>query len=133
MRYHVLMPFHRIKNKNIIIKHLRQFNVVLHPIINESIEFPKENWIKPFVFGSPPPEVRWVYYYALNKFIGRAEIIDDDYYMFKMMSNSEGIGTTPVWAALPDKYQRASLTPKIIEGKGISHEEAKKRLKKWLK
>lgn len=82
MRYHVLMPFHRIKNKNIIIKHLRQFNVVLHPIINESIEFPKENWIKPFVFGSPPPEVRWVYYYALNKFIGRAEIIDDDYYMF---------------------------------------------------
>ncbi|KKR33832.1 MAG: hypothetical protein UT63_C0011G0014 [Candidatus Gottesmanbacteria bacterium GW2011_GWC2_39_8] len=44
--------------------------------------------------------------------------IDDDYYMFKMMSNSEGIGTTPVWAALPDKYQRASLTPKIIEGKG---------------
>ncbi|MBI2065972.1 hypothetical protein HYT60_00485 [Candidatus Woesebacteria bacterium] len=76
------MPFHRIENKEMIIKHLSQFDVVFHPITNEPTKFPRLGWIKPFTFASPPANIAWVYYYALNKFIEKAKIIDNDYYMF---------------------------------------------------
>jgi len=81
MKYRILSPFSRIENKEAWIKHLRQFDIILHPIINDPIEFPKEDWIKPFSF-KVKKVMKWIYYYALNKFLDSKIIIDDDYYMF---------------------------------------------------
>ena len=81
MKYHILSPFSRVENKEAWIKHLRQFDVIIHPIINDPIEFPKEDWIKPFTFKAKP-KTKWIYYYALNEFLDSETLIDDDYYIF---------------------------------------------------
>lgn len=75
------MPFERVENKNEIVKSFSKFNVVLHPIISKAITFPKSRWIDPFEYYLPDG-VKLSYYYALNKFIQKGEINDNDYYMF---------------------------------------------------
>lgn len=82
MKYHILMPFQRIENKNEIVEYFSKFNVILHPIISKSISFPKFRWIEPFEYYLPEDGVNLSYYYALNKFIQKGEINDNDYYMF---------------------------------------------------
>ena len=76
------MPFQRVENKNEIVKQFNKFNVILHPIISKSISFPKSRWIEPFEDYLPEDGVKMEYYYALNKFIQKGEINDNDYYMF---------------------------------------------------
>jgi hypothetical protein len=81
MKFHILTPFNREENKDLILENFRRPNVIFHPLIDRKIQFPKESWIKPFNF-TPDPGIRWVVYHAWNKFLGSGLVVDKDYYMF---------------------------------------------------
>lgn len=81
MKFHLLTPFSREENKEAILKNFHRPEVIFHPIINKPIEFPHEDWIRPFTF-TLLPNLKWPYYYALNKFIDANEFVDDEYYQF---------------------------------------------------
>lgn len=81
MKYHILTPFNREENKDLILENLKNPNVIFHPLIDKPIKFPKKDWIQPFIF-TPDPGIRWVVYNAWNKYLASGKLIDDDYYMF---------------------------------------------------
>ena len=55
---------------------------------------------------------------------GNSEIADD-YYLYELVSNTEGIATSPIWSTAPEQYQRAPNRPDIISG--IARIDLKKR------
>jgi hypothetical protein len=81
MKYHILTPFTRKENISLILKNFKRPNVVFHPIIDQPIEFPKEDWIKPFTFKRDPG-IKRITFHAWNKFLDSGNLIDDDYYLF---------------------------------------------------
>lgn len=82
---HLIMPFMREQNKQILLNAYRPMNIILHPILfeDEPIEF-NEPWVEPCIipmsktqnFGTM--ETQNV---KRNYFIENEKIIDDDYYV----------------------------------------------------
>lgn len=42
----------------------------------------------------------------------------DTYYLYQLETNTEGVATTPFWAATPENYQRASYLPLVLPTQG---------------
>lgn len=66
---------------SLILENFKRPDVIFHPIIDTPIDFPKEDWIKPFTFD-PDRTRKWILFDAWNKYIESGNLIDDDYYMF---------------------------------------------------
>lgn len=81
MKYHILTPFSREKNMKAILDNFNRPNVIFHPLINSPIDFPNEDWIRPFKFELEKP-VHYPCFQAWNKFFEKGEIKNDDYYLF---------------------------------------------------
>lgn len=81
MKYHILTPFMREENLRLILNNFKNPNVIFHPIIDKPIEFPNEDWIKPFTF-TPDAGIKRITFHAWNKYIASGNLIDDDYYLF---------------------------------------------------
>lgn len=80
-RFHILTPFSREENKDLILKNFKRPGVMFHPLIDKNIKFPDKKWIEPFTV-IPDPGIRHPMYNIWNKFIGSGKLIDDDYYLF---------------------------------------------------
>ena len=90
MKFSVITPFKRYQNKNILTNHLRDFNIIWHPIIDDKdwvLWYSREDWIFPFVYkteglGGNQGNIR------INKFIETgleyetyySFLCDDDFY-----------------------------------------------------
>lgn len=81
MKYHILTPFTRKENLRLILANFKRPDVIFHPLIDRAIEFPKEDWIEPFMFV-PSPGIKHPMYNIWNKFIESGKLIDDEYYLF---------------------------------------------------
>ncbi len=82
---HLIMPFMREENKEILLNAYRPMNIILHPILfwNENISF-DEPWIFPVVIPSEEetgPKGMEIQNIKRNWFIENCEIIDEDYYV----------------------------------------------------
>lgn len=92
MKFNILTPFSRKQNMKYLLDNLRDTGVTLYPIIEmkkgmeNDIEFPLEDWIKPFHYVVPDGfdrgrEGLHVCQYSLNLFIESGLINDDEYYI----------------------------------------------------
>jgi len=81
---HLIIPFSRPENKELLIEAYRPMNIIMHPIMfqDEEIEF-NEPWIKPYVIQMENKDctVLMPGTYKRNHWIKNNEIIDDDYYV----------------------------------------------------
>ena len=75
---HVLTPFSRPQNLDLLCRHLAPLGVIWHPIHHDNMAFPSEPWIRPLKVKLP---AAWDPCYAkLNALIEHCPIIDDDWY-----------------------------------------------------
>jgi hypothetical protein len=82
---HIVMPFMRVENKQILTDAYRSMDIIWHPIMfqNEAVEF-NEAWIEPLVIPVDSAIDLNGYYpqdYKRNYFIQNYPIIPDDYYV----------------------------------------------------
>lgn len=82
---HLVMPYMRAQNKEVLLDAYRPMNVILHPIMfaDEVIEF-DEPWVSPCIIpleSKKGPEGMEIQNIKRNYFIEHSEIIDDDYYV----------------------------------------------------
>jgi hypothetical protein len=82
---HLVMPYMRAQNKEVLLDAYRPMNVILHPIMfaDEVIEF-GEPWVSPCIIpleSKKGPEGMEIQNIKRNYFIEHSEIIDDDYYV----------------------------------------------------
>lgn len=85
MKYHILTPFSRGKNKEGILENFHRPNVIFHPIMEfcKYFEFPKEDWIKPFGYNRDSHiNDKRVCFHAVNKFLDKNILVDEDYYIY---------------------------------------------------
>lgn len=83
MKFNVITPFKRYQNKNILTNHLRDFNIIWNPIVDDKawvLWYNSEDWIFPFVYKNEGLEgdkgnIR------INKFIENG-LEDNTYYSF---------------------------------------------------
>jgi len=79
MNIHVITPFFRWENLDILITYLSGEGVIWHPIVDLTSEF-EPGWIQPMTVSIPPD---WhISSYKSKYFIEHHNIIDDDYYCF---------------------------------------------------
>lgn len=82
---HLIMPFSRPKNKDLLIEAYRPMSIVLHPILfqDELIEFPSEPWIKPYIINMDKNDYTEIapWSFKRNQWIKNNEVIYDDYYV----------------------------------------------------
>jgi len=85
---HLVMPFTRKENKDILIAAYRSMNIILHPIMfqDEVIDFDESRWwwIEPLVIPMNSTSDLGNLYpqdFKRNYFIEHYEIIDNDYYV----------------------------------------------------
>lgn len=75
---HVLTPFSRPQNLELLCRNLAPLGVVWHPICHDNSAFPSDPWIRPL---KVKPRGSWDPCYAkLNAFIEQCPIIDGDWY-----------------------------------------------------
>jgi len=80
---HIITPFSRNHLIDFLVEHLRQFNIIWHPICHENVPFPNESWIVPmFVDISNLEPNQDICYSKLNQFLNCYDMLDDDYFMF---------------------------------------------------
>jgi hypothetical protein len=83
MKFVVITPFKRYQNRNILTNHLRDFNIIWNPIVDDRewvLWYNSEDWIFPFVYKTEGLEgdqgnIR------INKFIENG-LEDETYYSF---------------------------------------------------
>jgi len=82
---HLITPFSRPENVNLLVEAYRPMNVILHPITfyDELIHFPDEEWIKPYVINTLSKDCKagTIAGYKRNQWIKNNTIVDDDYYV----------------------------------------------------
>lgn len=74
----ILTPFSRLENKEILIEHLKPFNIHWYPIIHEEIVF-NEDWITPIRISNMPANLDYCYF-KLNYFLDYCSLEPEDYY-----------------------------------------------------
>ena len=79
MEFSVITPFSRFENKDILIDHLKQFDITWYPILYENYDWGK-SWIKPFICKLI--KTKEIPYAKYNSFIESGLIEDNTYYSF---------------------------------------------------
>jgi len=80
--YHVVTPFSRLENLQIIGQHVKDCGADWHPLFNDSLCFrlKESGWLKP-VFCSPVPAGWNPGHHVINEFIINEPIVPEDRYL----------------------------------------------------
>lgn len=120
MTHHVVMPFSRPQNAQVYLRHLKDQDVVWHPLLateHTSLlmgHHTEDGWIKPmFNLDAPKtPEGKYASnpcYWKINQFAERMKLVDDDYYT---LMTDDNFWHQQFWAQL--KKAAGTYPPVII-------------------
>lgn len=82
---HLIMPFSRLKLKDVLTDAYRPMGILLHPIMfdDEAVDWSHESWIEPLIIPSLSTDckAKMPGTYKRNIWVETQPIIDDDYYV----------------------------------------------------
>lgn len=130
---HILMPFNRYQNKEVIIAFLKSMSdkIIVHPI--EEIQNKSDwgyDWIQPCVCPTIPTQNVDYVYYKLNYFIQNNTLVDGDYYFVysddnlfqrRMIDEINKCSTDVIFISVKCIYDRTIIVHSPIPNDKTSH------------